>query len=229
MSPRPYRLGQREAAASQTRARILEAARSLLASESGPGSFSIDAVASAAGVVRMTVYYQFKSKQGLLEALFDDLARRGGLEAIPTAFVKDDPLEAVDSLIAIFCGFYHSERVVLRRLRAAALLDPELEASLRARDGMRRRALQTLIGRLRDARGENESDDSVTDSIDLLQALTSFESFEILAATRGPERVAQLMSQTARGLLSVNGQSSVHIRPSFGQPSTARPRKREAR
>lgn len=229
MSPRPYRLGQREAAATQTRARILEAARSLLASESGPGSFSIDAVASAAGVVRMTVYYQFKSKQGLLEALFDDLARRGGLEAIPTAFVKDDPLEAVDSLIAIFCRFYHSERVALRRLRAAALLDPELEASLRARDGMRRRALQTLIGRLREVQGEHESEDSRADSIDLVQALTSFETFETLAATRRPERVAQLVSQTARRVLSVDGPSSVDLPSSIDQPSTARPRKQKAR
>ena len=213
MSPRPYRLGQREAAASQTRARILEAARTLLASESGPGSFSIDAVASAAGVVRMTVYYQFKSKQGLLEALFDDLARRGGLEAIPAAFARKDPVEGLDALIAIFCRFYQSERIVLRRLRAAALLDPELEASLRARDGMRRRALQTLIGRVHEAQGRREAEDARHDIIDLVQALTSFETFEILVATRRPERVAKLISRTARRLLAVDQHPQVDQRP----------------
>ena len=33
---------------------------------------AIDAVARQAGVARMTVYYQFESKKGLLEALLDD-------------------------------------------------------------------------------------------------------------------------------------------------------------
>ena len=36
MSPRPYRMGKREAAASETRARILEAARQLLAMNRKP-------------------------------------------------------------------------------------------------------------------------------------------------------------------------------------------------
>jgi hypothetical protein len=42
------------------------------------------------------------------------------------------------------------------------------------------------------------------DVVDLVQALTSFETFEILAATRRPERVAQLISHTARSLLAVD-------------------------
>ena len=77
MSPRPYRLGQRQAATDETRARILAAARELLAASDGLTGFSIEAVARQADVARMTVYYQFGSKPGLLEALFDDLAARG--------------------------------------------------------------------------------------------------------------------------------------------------------
>ena len=65
MSPRPYRLGQRQVAADETRSRILNAARSQLEEEA---SFSIDAVARRADVARMTVYYQFGSRRGLLEA-----------------------------------------------------------------------------------------------------------------------------------------------------------------
>src|SRR5262249_35010278 len=71
MSPRPYRLGQRQAAAEQTRARILAAARELLVASAGFSGFSVEAVARQAGVARMTVYYQFGSKPGLLEALYD--------------------------------------------------------------------------------------------------------------------------------------------------------------
>ena len=80
MSPRPYRLGQRQVAADETRARVLAAARDQLAKET---SFSIDAVARRADVARMTVYYQFGSKRGLLEALFDLLAARGGCTSFP--------------------------------------------------------------------------------------------------------------------------------------------------
>ena len=44
MSPRPYRLGQRQATTDQTRARILNAARELLMKSDGFSGFSIDAI-----------------------------------------------------------------------------------------------------------------------------------------------------------------------------------------
>lgn len=44
MSPRPYRMGKRDAATSQTRTRILEAARQLLAGESET-DLSMEAIA----------------------------------------------------------------------------------------------------------------------------------------------------------------------------------------
>ena len=57
MSPRPYRLGQREGAVEAPRTRILDAARNLLASDADIGSITVDMVAQHAGVARMTVYY----------------------------------------------------------------------------------------------------------------------------------------------------------------------------
>ena len=50
MSPRPYRLGQRQVTSEQTRARILTAARELLTASDGFNGFSIDAVARQADV-----------------------------------------------------------------------------------------------------------------------------------------------------------------------------------
>src|SRR5438874_7970293 len=128
MSPRPYRLGQRQVATDETRARVLAAARDQLAKET---SFSIDAVARRADVARMTVYYQFGSKRGLLEALFDSLAARGGLRGLPSTFRQTDPRVALDGLIDVFARFWSSDRLVLRRLRAMAALDPELDEVLR--------------------------------------------------------------------------------------------------
>jgi AcrR family transcriptional regulator len=82
MSPRPYRLGQRQAASERTRTRIIIAARELLLSVEGFAGFSIDAVARQADVARMTVYHQFDSKIGLLEALCDSLAIYGRMEQL---------------------------------------------------------------------------------------------------------------------------------------------------
>src|SRR5207245_9070649 len=115
MSPRPYRLGQRQAAADETRARILAAARDQLEKEA---SFSIDAVARRADVARMTVYYQFGSKRGLLEALFDLLAARGGLNQLTSAFQQPDPKVDLERIIEIFERFWYYVRLVSRRLRA---------------------------------------------------------------------------------------------------------------
>ena len=80
MSPRPYNLGKRQEIIDQGRQQVLAAARSLLA-EPGGLAFTVDAVARRADVARATVYYQFGSKSGLLEAVCDHLADLGGMVA----------------------------------------------------------------------------------------------------------------------------------------------------
>jgi AcrR family transcriptional regulator len=147
MSPRPYRLGQRQAAIDETRARVIAAARKLLVSAE-PGRFSIDAVAQHADVSRATVYYQFHSKLGLLEALFDSLGASGGLAGQADAFGLPDPLAALDSYVAVFARFWGAERTLHRRLRALAALDPDLETALNARQEWRRHGITVLVDRL---------------------------------------------------------------------------------
>jgi len=194
MSPRPYRLGQRQAATDETRARVLAAARDQLAKEA---SFSIDAVARRADVARMTVYYQFGSKRGLLEALFDLLAARGGLHQLPDAFRQSDTNVALDRLIEIFARFWSSDRVVMRRLRAMAALDPELDQVLRERAEGLRNGLRVIVSRLPKGRAP------VTDTVDLLFALTSFENFDLLAGPdRTPEAVAPLVKRAAAAIVA---------------------------
>ena len=72
------------------RERIVAAARDLLEDDDAEG-FSIDAVARRAGVARMTIYNQFESKAGLLEALFDSLAARGPLGQIADVLKHGGP------------------------------------------------------------------------------------------------------------------------------------------
>jgi hypothetical protein len=65
--PRRYRLGRRQASVDRTGARILEAAREVVA-ESGP-DFSVGTLGRRAGVSRATIYNRFGSKGGVLDAL----------------------------------------------------------------------------------------------------------------------------------------------------------------
>src|SRR2546428_8953872 len=139
MSPRPYRLGQRQAATEQTRLRIINAARELLMTSDGFSTFSIDLVARHADVARMTVYHQFGSKLGLLEALCDSLAASGGMEQLATAFRHAEPLDVLRQYILVFGRFWDVDRLVMRRLRALSALDPDFEQVIRTRDEWRRR------------------------------------------------------------------------------------------
>src|SRR4051794_40726911 len=148
MSPRPYQLGRRQAQIDEARRRVLDAARALLAESARYTGFTVDAVAKQAGVARATVYYQFGSKTGLLEALCDALAEAGGMEQLGAAFAQPEPTAALDAFIGAFAVFWDADRLVMRRLRALAPLDPDVGAVIAARDALRRRGLEVLAGRL---------------------------------------------------------------------------------
>jgi AcrR family transcriptional regulator len=206
VSPRPYRPGRRRPAAEQTRARILAAARDLLVAAEGLAGFTIDAVAERAGVARMTVYYRFGSKPGLLEALFDALAAEGGMQDLPTAFRSPEPRAALAAFIATFCRFWAADRLLLRRVRALAVLDPDLEQALRARDERRREGLAVLLHRLARA-GEGPAPPAQGAAVDVLHALTSFELYDQLAGPeRGPAEVALLLDQLADAVVRPRGE-----------------------
>ncbi len=204
MSPRPYRLGQRQATTEQTRARIINAARELLAESSGFSGFSIDAVARQADVARMTVYHQFGSKIGLLEALSDSLAAHGGMEHLADAFRRPEPLDALDEYITVFGRFWSADRLVMRRLRALAALDPDFEHVIRARDEWRRQGLRVIVQRFAEKHGR-PAPEALDEAINVLFTLIGFECFDTLAGpTRSIEEVAPMMQRLARAALGVD-------------------------
>ncbi|MGZ3497509.1 MAG: TetR/AcrR family transcriptional regulator [Vulcanimicrobiaceae bacterium] len=205
MSPRPYRQGsKRQAATEQTRTRIIDAARQLLMGESDPAGFTIDAVANKAGVARMTVYYQYESKQGLLAALFDDLGERGQMFRLREAFAAADPFDALARFIQVFMGFYASNRLFIRRLSALAALDSELNDALSERGGWRRKGLRTIVERIAEKRGRPA--ESVTEPVlTTLHALTSFEMFDYLATDgRTPQQAGTIVTRLAIATLDLD-------------------------
>ena len=180
MSPRPYRLGKREEAVSQSRRRILDAARELLRASDAYTGFTVEAVARRADVARATVYYQFGSKVALLEAVCDDLADAGGMVGLSRAFTSPTLEEAIRAYISVFAGFWAADRLVMRRLRALAALDPDVGEVIAARDQRRREGLTVLASRLPAGAALAREE-----AVQTLFALTSFETFDALA---GPDR-----------------------------------------
>jgi len=200
VTPRPYRLGRRQAAVAGTRARILKAARALLVARGG-GAFSIEAVARRARVTRVTVYQRFGSRSKLLEALFDDLARQGGMWDLADAFRQSDPQAALARFVATFARFWTAHRPIHRRLLALAALDPDLERTLRARQEWRRQGLRVIVGRWRERSGPAAA--ATEETIAALFALTGFETFDLLAgSTRTPAAVAPIVLRIARAVLA---------------------------
>ncbi|HKW45055.1 MAG TPA: helix-turn-helix domain-containing protein [Candidatus Eremiobacteraceae bacterium] len=184
MRPRPYRLGRRQQAVDKTKAAVLAGARKLLKSRDASKGFTIDAVARHGGVTRATIYRRFKSKTGLLAALYDSLAARSKLrEHLGLAFRARSAAPALKKMAAAYCRFWATERVVIRRLHALAALDPEF--SKVDRNEWRRQALEELLATFSTGRTHAKRD-----AVDLLHALTSFEAFDSLARRPRTEKAA---------------------------------------
>lgn len=205
MSPRPYRMERRRELVDETRSRIISAARELLAASGGFAEFSVDAIARRAGVARMTVYYQFGSKEGLLEGLCDSLAIAGGMARLADAFRLPDPLDGLDRFVTVLMGFWSSDRAVLRGLGGLAMLDPGFAAVLEGRSGRRREGLKVLLGRIAKQSGRPTSDE-FDDTVDVLYTLTSFSVFDTLAGEkRTVDEVAALVRRLARAAVGQSG------------------------
>jgi len=193
MSPRPYRSPRRRVTAERTRARLLKAASAML---DGHDGVSLDAVARKAGVTRLTVYNQFGSRRALLEAVFDDMAERGGLNHISEAMANPDPHAALRQIVSIFGGFWSIHRSALWRLHAATATDSEFEESLRGRNERRRHLLSVIIGRMNNAGFRRTN--VITDLVDVLFSLTSVSFFwELTAGGRSTDAACRLIQALA--------------------------------
>ena len=200
MKRRSYTAIERQRTVEAGRERIITAARDLLEDVDAEG-FSIDAVARRAGVARMTVYNQFESKAGLLEALFDSLALRGPLGSMAEIFAQPDTLAALDDYVALFGKFWTMSRRTHRRLRAAALHDDELAAAIAERNERRRRGVNELVRRLGDQGRPVVPPHEVANVIFVMLA---FDTFDALAGEqRLPTDVVPVVQQLVRGVLGL--------------------------
>jgi AcrR family transcriptional regulator len=205
---RRYALGKRQEALDETRGRAIEAAKAVLADSSASemaSGLTMSGVAERAGITRQTLYNQFGSRSELIEAVFDDMARRAAMGSMATAMQQRDPQARLAGMIETFGRFWSADRLILRRIRALAATDPLLQRAVNARDERRRAACRHVVkgfaglgvmgvqGRI--AKGDGAEDTSLL--VDVLYSLTSFEFFDMLA---GVERTSAEVTEAVIAL-----------------------------
>ncbi|MCK1395032.1 TetR/AcrR family transcriptional regulator [Bradyrhizobium sp. 1] len=197
MPKRSYVSSVRASASTETRERIIAAGARLLRKDAAIANFSLDVVAKAAGVTRLTVYNQFGSRRGLLEAVFDDIARRGGLFDLAEVMAMADPRAALDRVIETFCTFWGHDPAV-GGLNQAIATDPEFGEALIERNERRRALLMELVGRIVEKRAAKPA---LQDTVDLIFVLTSYQTFAALRPRRSPEEVCRLLQATCHSVV----------------------------
>jgi|GEM_PF-138961 len=124
---RRYDASKRREKAKEARARVLSAASQLF-SKRGIDAVSFAEIAEKAGVSTASLYAQFRSKAGLLEALTHSILLGPSYEtAAKQAERLDDPEEALRLTAAMACGIYQREHAEMGLIRGAAAYSPSLK------------------------------------------------------------------------------------------------------
>jgi AcrR family transcriptional regulator len=187
VSPRGYQLGRRQGDLDRTRAAILSAARQLV-TEFGPGC-SVGRVADRAGVSRITVYNQFRSKTGLLEALSAGVRAAHGA---PAAKSDSDPAGELRRRFELACAAWATDPGLHRQLQGRF---PERDEASESGRGIAERLA---------ARDQLRPGCSIREAADLIGILTSFSVFDRLHKNgrRSPSAVAEILMRMATGFLA---------------------------
>ena len=175
---RPYRLGKRAVQAAETRQRIIDAARELIA-ESGVHDTSLEGVAQRAGSTRTTVYHQFGSREELLLAVMNDALDRADVREVRKALQHDDAIEALRKTIRASCRFWAGDYALFAQVKGLATIDPGMTEIDDVKEGVRRGHITNLARRLAD-QGCLRVGCSERTALDTLLFLTSFETLDQL-------------------------------------------------
>lgn len=198
---RPYRMEKRQAKVDDTRRRIVDIAREMFG-EGGFHTVALEDVAHRAGVGRKTIYYQFGSKLGLLQALVADLSERGGVsDFVGSALSEQDITQAVRRFVQGCCSFWEREYPVVRALATLAASDADARVVVDRVNRSRRRDLGLLTARARRVRALRPRW-TAHSAADSLWLLTNFESYDLLRrAGKSAGQATRLLSDLARSLL----------------------------
>ncbi len=188
---RPYTQQIRRVAADMTRLATVRCAVDLLASAQA-GKFSMDAVASAAGVSRMTVFNMFGDKRSLLLAVYDALSSSGQLDDVTDILNDADVDAAWAHYVQRFGRFYQNHSVVLRHLRGLAAWDADFDAVMRQRDARKDLGIAWLLQRQHGGNPLQAMRPALQAVAQQISALMGFEVLDALAQRAGHEQALVL-------------------------------------
>ncbi|MEU8609188.1 TetR/AcrR family transcriptional regulator [Actinoplanes sp. NPDC048791] len=205
---------RRADATAATRQAVIAAARELLATVPWR-EFTLEAVATRAGVTRVTVYNQVRNKAGLLDAVLTELTSRAGKDQLLTASRELGSDEALAFVVEQTCRFWHGERAVLRPLFGLAAVDAGIAAHLAAREDRRREQFRRLLAGQGEAvppgqdkavpPGQDKAAPARQDEAVLagVVAATSFPAYDALGVVGDdPALAAGLVLRMVHGLVS---------------------------
>jgi AcrR family transcriptional regulator len=169
-----------------TRQSVIAAAQRLF-SERGYAGSSIEAIAEAAGVAVPTVYAAFGNKRSILRALI--AAAVDGERPKPVAErIREqaaggpDPATRVQRIMRLLVSLIAQSADVLRVIRGAAAMDPEIQAFL---DEVYNRIYMDCQTAARLAIGVASNDARTRHLADVMFAFTSSDLFDLLTGKRG--------------------------------------------
>lgn len=174
--------------AKTTRTRIVQRAYELFC-EQGYASTTMEAIANSAQVATQTVYYIFGTKARLLQEV-TEVAAAGEDEPPPVmerawmieAFSEADPRRGIALAVEHGVDIYDRVARLGPALRAAASIDPDVEAYWRGVTEARRQGMSQFIASLAE-RGSLREGRTVAEAGDIHFVLHSHETF--LGFTRG--------------------------------------------
>lgn len=185
---RPYRQRLRAESSAMTRQRIIDAARQVLTAQPQRG-FNLSEVAALARVVRSTVYTVFGSRQGLLRAVAQDMAERGGWDRMRAAFRDPDAWAAVRRNLEEGTRMVASEHPVGLAIDSLAAVDPDAAVVAAELDELRLQGLRSLVRRLGE-QGYLRPELDHERAVDILWLLSGWRTFDQLHNGRGLDQAA---------------------------------------
>lgn len=162
----------------------------------GYAGTTMSSVAAAAGVVVETIYRAFGSKASLFAAVVD-AALAGGVErsevpveqrpAIAALIAETDPVRQVELYAATQPGIHRRAGPLLRAVRDAAALDPDVAKVWTDLETQRYAGQRRFTDRLA-SRGALRSDVDADTAADILFVLTALAVHDMLVLERGWSR-----------------------------------------
>ena len=128
-------------------------------------------------------------------------------------FMAPDGESMLARMVEVFSGFWSQERLVLRKIRAIAAIEPDFGQAVKARDQRRHQIAERVVERLF-ALQEGLTQEERSRKIAALVALTSFEFFDAFADSCGDaDRAKAGMIPVIRRAMGAPQSAGEHHRP----------------